>query len=210
MLTASTKSKRGEKPCLPLCHNAPQLWGQCPVFLTAYTEKGRAAMSKARNAHAPWWGGQTMTHRQAAATPSPTALNNFFYCPLCSCIALIDRTTTTYYVLATASVFKAPCSESFSFFSFLAPFSFFHVTVTVTVTSSGTAQLPLRSRSPRTCTLHWWEHLFSSKTQNALLLPVPSPGAPIPQFSTIGAGQNTRGAWRSRKPGKHEKEKKTK
>jgi len=98
-------------------------------------------MSKARNAHAPWWGGQTMTHRQAAATPSPTALNKFFYCPLCSCIALIDRTTTTYYVLATASMFKAPCSESFSFFSFLAPFSFFHVTVTVTVTvtSSGTA-----------------------------------------------------------------------
>lgn len=127
-----------------------------------------------------------MTHRQAAATPSPTALNKKFYCPLCSCIALIDRTTTT---LCTAFVFKAPCSESFSFFSFLAPFSFFHVTVTVTATS-GTAQLPLRSRSPRTCSLHWWEHLFSSKTQNALLLPVPSPGAPIPQFSTIvGAGQ---------------------
>lgn len=64
VLTASSKSKGGEKICPPLCHNAPQLWGQCPVFLTAYTEKGRAATSKARNAHASWRGGQTMTHRQ--------------------------------------------------------------------------------------------------------------------------------------------------
>lgn len=53
VLTASTKSKGGEKTCLPLCHNAPQLRGQCPVFLTTYTEKEQAEMSKARNAHAP-------------------------------------------------------------------------------------------------------------------------------------------------------------
>ena len=71
------------------------------------------------------------TNNDAQAGSGSTIANRpkqFFYCPLCSCIALIDRTTTTYYVWVTAFVFKAPCSESLSFFSFLALFSFFHVT----------------------------------------------------------------------------------
>lgn len=145
-----------------------------------------------------------MTHRQAAATPPPTALNKNFYCPLCSCIALIDRTPRYY-----AFVFKAPCSESFSFFSFLAPFSFFHVTVTVTVMSGGTAQLPLRSRSPRTCSLHWWEHLFSPKRRMPCFFPFRRPGPRFPNSPQSERGKYAR-RLASRKPGKHEKEKKTK
>jgi hypothetical protein len=147
-----------------------------------------------------------MTHRQAAATPSPTALNNFFYCPLCSCIALIDRTTTTYYVLVTAFVFKAPCSESFSFFSFLALFSFFHVTVTATVTSSGTLAIPfpahVHSALAGTFVLIKNAECLASSRSVAR-----GPDSPILHNRS---GANTRGAWRAESQEKHEKEKKTK
>ena len=61
VLTASSKNKRGEKICPPSCHNAPQLRGAVPrIPDRVHKEKGRSAMSKARNAR----GGQTMTHRQ--------------------------------------------------------------------------------------------------------------------------------------------------
>lgn len=147
-----------------------------------------------------------MTHRQAAATPSPTALNNFFYCPLCSCIALIGRTTTTYYVWVTAFAFKAPCSESFSFFSFLALFSFFHVTVTVTVTSSATLAIPFPA------------HVHSALVGTFVLIknaempcffPFRRPGPRFPNSPQSERGKYAR-RLASRKPGKHEKEKEKK
>ena len=58
---------------------------------------------------------------------------------------------------------------------------------------------PLRSRSPCTCTLHWWEHLFSPKRRMPCFPPVPSPGAPTLHNQRVG--QYAR-RLTSRKPGK--------
>ena len=145
------------------------------------------------------------TNNDAQAGSGDTIANRpkqFFYCPLCSCIALIDQTTTTYYVWVTAFVFKAPCSESFSFFSFLALFSFFHVTAAPH--SSLAIPFPAHVHSALVGTfvlIKNAECLASSRSVAR------GPDSPILHNRS---GANTRGAWRAESQEKHEKEKKTK